>query len=65
MRLDLNGMTVTTDARTLDELVLEFGFPPTAVATALNGRFIPRPARQTTALSEGARVEVLSPTQGG
>lgn len=65
MRIDLNGVTVSTEAQTLEELVLEFGFPPTAVATALNGVFVPRTARRTTVLSEGVKIEVLSPMQGG
>lgn len=65
MRIELNGVTVTTDAQTLDELVLEFGFPPGAVATALNGVFVARSARRTTVISEGVKVEVLSPMQGG
>jgi len=65
MRIDLNGASIETRARTLHDLIEEQGFAPAAVATAVNGSFIPRTARDTAALSEGARVEVLSPMQGG
>lgn len=65
MRIELNGAPVETGARTLADLVTERGFPETAVATALDGHFVPRPARPDTALAEGARVEILSPMQGG
>ena len=59
------GAPVETRARTLQELIEEQGFPASAVATALDGSFIPRTARDSAALTEGARVEVLSPMQGG
>ncbi|MCA0960813.1 sulfur carrier protein ThiS [Salipiger bermudensis] len=65
MRIDLNGAPVETRARTLHDLIEEQGFAATAVATALDGSFIPRTARAAAALTEGARVEVLSPMQGG
>ncbi|MBN9677304.1 sulfur carrier protein ThiS [Salipiger bermudensis] len=65
MRIDLNGAPIETRARTLQDLIEEHGFAAAAVATAVNGSFIPRTARGTATLSEGARVEVLSPMQGG
>ncbi|EAU43595.1 sulfur carrier protein ThiS [Salipiger bermudensis] len=65
MRIDLNGASIETRARTLQDLIEEHGFADAAVATAVNGSFIPRTARGTATLSEGARVEVLSPMQGG
>jgi len=65
MRIELNGARVETGAITLAELVAERGFPETAVATALDGAFVPRGARADTALAEDARVEVLTPMQGG
>jgi len=48
-------------AAALDEL----GFTSRAMATALNGRFVPGKDRKTTALSEGDQLEVLAPMQGG
>jgi sulfur carrier protein len=48
-------------AGALDQL----GFGGAVVATALNGEFIASGERSTIALSEGDRVEVLAPMQGG
>jgi sulfur carrier protein len=48
-------------ARALDEL----GFGGAVVATALNGEFVASGARGDVVLSEGDRVEVLAPMQGG
>ena len=65
MRIDLNGEPLVTAATTLALLLDEQGFDAACVATALNGAFVPRGQRAATALSEGARVEVLAPMQGG
>jgi len=65
MRIDLNGAPVVTGAETLAALLLEQGFDTASVATALDGQFVPRAARAATALRDGAKIEVLSPTQGG
>lgn len=65
MQIDLNGMRVTTHAETLALLLEENGFDAACVATALDGLFVPRPDRATTVLRDGAKVEVLSPMQGG
>ncbi len=65
MRIDLNGAPVETAAATLAALIEERGLDAAAVATAMNGAFVPRPLRDRTALTEGARIEVLSPMQGG
>ncbi len=65
MRIDLNGQTVETQARTLADLLAEQGFEAPCVATALNGDFIARALRPATRLNEGVKVEVLSPMQGG
>lgn len=65
MRIELNGNPVETGSSTLADLITERGFPEAAVATALDGVFVPRNARSGTALTAGARVEVLTPMQGG
>lgn len=65
MRLEVNGTAQDLRATTLSGLLEELGFEPAAVATALNGDFVPRALRATTPLTEGARVEVLAPMQGG
>ena len=65
MRIDLNGASTVTDAGTLAVLLEEQGFDAASVATALDGLFVPRSARAATELRDGAKVEVLSPMQGG
>jgi sulfur carrier protein len=64
-RIRLNGEGVETEARTLAELVASRGFAQSAVATAVNGDFVPRQARATTPLAEGDKVEIVAPRQGG
>jgi sulfur carrier protein len=58
---DLHDVVVPTLEAALDEL----GYRDRAIATALNGAFIPATVRASAALSEGDRVEVLAPMQGG
>ncbi|MDX1780823.1 MAG: sulfur carrier protein ThiS [Thalassovita sp.] len=65
MRIDLNGQSLITQAETLAGLLDEQGFDAASVATALNGAFVPRPQRALAKLTDGARIEVLSPMQGG
>ena len=65
MRIDLNGAPVETGAATLADLIAERGFDAAAVATALDGAFVARGARGQTPITPGARIEVLSPMQGG
>lgn len=65
MQIDLNGQPLTTAATTLAALLEEQGFDTASVATALDGAFVARPHRQTATLRDGAKVEVLSPMQGG
>jgi len=65
MRIELNGESLTTEAATLAGLLVERGFDPNSVATAIDGDFVPRSLRADTALQDGVKVEVLSPMQGG
>lgn len=65
MQIDLNGQPARTNAATLAALIDERGYDAASVTTALNGDFVPRSARANTGLTEGARVEVVSPMQGG
>ncbi|KEO51387.1 sulfur carrier protein ThiS [Thioclava indica] len=65
MRIELNGATVNTGAQTLAALIAEREIEADCVATALNGQFVPRGARENAALCPGAKVEILSPMQGG
>jgi sulfur carrier protein len=61
----VNGEAAETRAATLAELVAERGFAEGAVATALNGEFVPRSARADTRLAPDDRVEIVAPRQGG
>lgn len=65
MHIDLNGKRMTTEAATLAALLEEQGFDAASVATALDGAFVPRSLRHAASLADGAKVEVLSPMQGG
>lgn len=65
MRIDLNGASHETAAPTLADLIVETGVEAAAVATALNGQFVPCAARASTPLTPGAKVELLAPMQGG
>lgn len=61
----VNGSAVETRAVRLDALLIELGYGDSKVATALNGEFVPSPARSETAISAGDRIEVVAPRQGG
>jgi sulfur carrier protein len=65
IRVLLNGEQAETDARTLAELVASQGLAENAVATAVNGDFVPRGARSATLLADGDRIEIVAPRQGG
>lgn len=65
MRIDLNGATTEIVARTLADALAELGYGGNALATALNGQFVPAALRADTPLRDGDRVEVLAPMQGG
>jgi sulfur carrier protein len=64
-KIAVNGETVETAAQTLAELLAEAGFAGTKVATALNGEFVAERVRGETRLSNGDRVEIVAPRQGG
>lgn len=65
MTLLLNGTPQEIAGRTLAEALAELGYAGRIVATALNGDFVPARKRAETPLSDGDRVEVVSPMQGG
>jgi len=43
----------------------ELGYGEAVVATALNGEFVAAGSRPAARLTEGDRLEVLAPMQGG
>jgi len=61
----VNGERTETGAASLAELVAKLGHGQEAVATALNGDFVPRQARASTPLRPGDKVEIVAPRQGG
>ncbi|MEP3277119.1 MAG: sulfur carrier protein ThiS [Stappiaceae bacterium] len=65
MLIEMNGTQHKTQATTLQRLCDELEFDPLVVATALNGDFIPREERGITGLTNGDRVEIFAPMQGG
>lgn len=65
MKIVLNGEPTEVRAARLTDLLEELGYDGAAVATAVNERFVPAARRETVALSDGDRLEVLAPRQGG
>lgn len=65
MKIIVNGEPADTRAGTLADLLSELGLKGAKVATALNGAMVRAVKRETTAISDGDRVEILAPMQGG
>jgi sulfur carrier protein len=65
MRIFVNGDQREIDSGTLATALTALGYGGKKVATAVNGRFVPAPARAATALSDGDKLEVVAPMQGG
>ena len=65
MRILVNGDSHEISAPTLAAALFELGFHDRVVATALNGEFVAAHCRSNTQLSDGDRVEIVAPMQGG
>ncbi|SEO30034.1 sulfur carrier protein [Salinihabitans flavidus] len=65
MKIEVNGAPQEVAAGTVAGALAEMGWTTGRVATALNGEFVPKSAREATMLREGDRLEVLAPMQGG
>ena len=50
---------------TIADLVADGGETPRGIAIALDGAVIPRADHRTTALADGARIEIVTAVQGG
>jgi sulfur carrier protein len=61
----VNGERTETGAASLGELLAQLGFEQDQVATALNGDFVPKQARDATRLAADDKVEIVAPRQGG
>ncbi|MFU8882265.1 MAG: sulfur carrier protein ThiS [Rhodobacterales bacterium] len=65
MRIEVNGDMHEVTGVTVATVLAELGWGGAKVATALNGEFLPAAARAGQALTDGDRLEVLAPMQGG
>lgn len=64
--ITVNGEPRSVEAGcTLADLVATLGLAPEALATAVNGDFVPRGARAGVALREGDAVFTFQPITGG
>jgi sulfur carrier protein len=61
----VNGTTETTTARTLQAWLDARGVLPAALATAVNGNFVPRSLRAQQPLAEGDTILTFQPIEGG
>ncbi|NBR11263.1 MAG: sulfur carrier protein ThiS [Alphaproteobacteria bacterium] len=65
MMIIVNGESIETKAQTIAELLDELGYEDMPVATAKNMSVVRKRERAETRLSEGDRIEILVPMQGG
>jgi sulfur carrier protein len=65
MKIVVNGDPVETQETTLSGLLEELSLGGAKVATAVNETFVPVALRATHHLSNGDRVEIVAPRQGG
>ncbi|TIO26783.1 sulfur carrier protein ThiS [Mesorhizobium sp.] len=65
MRLVVNGQPLEAEAETLAALLAELGYQGNWYATAVNSEFVAAADRKKARLSNGDRVEILTPRQGG
>ena len=61
----VNGTPQSTTARTLQEWVEAQGALPSALATAVNGHFVPRTQRAQCVLAQDDAILTFQPIQGG
>jgi sulfur carrier protein len=65
MRILVNGAWRETASAELAAVLEELGYGASVVTTAVNGEFIATAVRSGTRLTDGDRIEVLAPMQGG
>ena len=61
----VNGTSEATTARTLQAWVEARGIQPAALATAVNGNFVPRSLRAQQPLNAGDTIITFQPIAGG
>lgn len=65
MKLLVNGEARDVAADTLAEALEALGYGGAKVATAVNEAFVPATLRAAHQLSDGDRLEIVAPRQGG
>jgi sulfur carrier protein len=60
-----SGSTELPAGSTLAQLVERLGHAPAAIATAVDGRFVPRAERERETLQDGQTVLLFQPIVGG
>ena len=65
MRIFVNGDRKDIEPETLASALNALGYGGKKIATAVNGQFVPAAARQTVRLTDGDKIEVVAPMQGG
>ncbi|MGX9182038.1 sulfur carrier protein ThiS [Mesorhizobium sp. BHbdii] len=65
MQLIVNGEALENDATTLAALLAALDYEGEWLATAVNSDLVHKANRAEFLLSEGDRIEILSPMQGG
>jgi sulfur carrier protein len=66
MKITLNGESRTVEANaTLADFIATLGEQPQALATAVNGEFVPRESRTQLTLRDGDAVFIFQPITGG
>ncbi|WP_353642658.1 sulfur carrier protein ThiS [Mesorhizobium sp. WSM2239] len=65
MKLIVNGQNRDVAAKTLAALLAELDFEGGWLATAVNFEVVPARERDRCRLTEGDRIEILSPMKGG
>ena len=65
MIITYNGEPLTTNARTVFDLVLDQFGTENGVAVALNRSILPRSVWKNSVLNDGDRVDALTAVQGG
>ena len=64
--MKLNGTPITlTQPQPLQSVLLAHQFDPTRVAVELNGKIVPKNAYETTTVTNGDHLEVVSFVGGG
>ncbi len=66
LTIQFNGKQIKTTVTTFAEILQEQGFNADShVATAVNGQFVAKTARETYVIKDGDSIEVVAPMQGG